>query len=220
MNGAEKPIISVSGVRGQIGISLDVRVITRFAMAFGTFCWGQNRRHRQGFSYLKSYTSDMPCLRDFSPQAAMSLMSDSARHRQYSSLQRHVTRRGVSPSQRVIILLNGTASNSHRFSGNLLTQAERDELLRIYETADFTLAPWNEQGTLEISTAATAYSSRSDFGFLHGLHPNVIREAGLKVVIDCGNGAGSVISPSLLRQLGCRVVELNCIADGPLPPFC
>ena len=41
MGKAEKPIISVSGVRGEVGISLDVRVITQFAMAFGTFVGGR-----------------------------------------------------------------------------------------------------------------------------------------------------------------------------------
>ena len=35
------PIISVSGVRGQVGVSLDVRIITRFALAFGTFVDGK-----------------------------------------------------------------------------------------------------------------------------------------------------------------------------------
>ena len=42
-------------------------------------------------------------------------------------------------------------------SGNLLTQTERDELLRIYETEDFALAPWNAQGTLETHEDASAY---------------------------------------------------------------
>ena len=35
------PIISVSGVRGQVGVSLDVRIITQFALAFGTFIGGK-----------------------------------------------------------------------------------------------------------------------------------------------------------------------------------
>ena len=46
------------------------------------------------------------------------------------------------------------------------------------------------------------------------LELDLIRAANLKVVIDAGNGAGSVISPFLLRELGCRAVELNCVADG------
>jgi len=33
--------MSVSGIRGQVGISLDVRVITQFALAFGTFVGGR-----------------------------------------------------------------------------------------------------------------------------------------------------------------------------------
>ena len=41
MGKVEKPIISVSGVRGEVGVSLDVRVITQFAMAFGTFVGGR-----------------------------------------------------------------------------------------------------------------------------------------------------------------------------------
>ena len=41
MNKTGKPIISVSGVRGEVGTSLDIRVITQFAMAFGTFVGGK-----------------------------------------------------------------------------------------------------------------------------------------------------------------------------------
>ena len=39
----------------------------------------------------------------------------------------------------------------------------------------------------------------------------------LKVVIDCGNGAASVVAPELYRQLGCEVVELFCTVDGNFP---
>jgi len=40
---------------------------------------------------------------------------------------------------------------------------------------------------------------------------------GLKVVIDCANGAGSVVTPLLLRELGCKVVALNSHPDGHFP---
>lgn len=39
----------------------------------------------------------------------------------------------------------------------------------------------------------------------------------LKVVVDCGNGAASVVAPELYRQLGCEVVELYCTVDGNFP---
>jgi phosphomannomutase/phosphoglucomutase len=39
----------------------------------------------------------------------------------------------------------------------------------------------------------------------------------IKVVIDAGNGTGGLVAPSLLRSLGCRVVELYCEPDGSFP---
>lgn len=45
----------------------------------------------------------------------------------------------------------------------------------------------------------------------------VIKNAHLKVVVDCGSGAGSYTAPYLLRKLGCDVTTLNCQADGHFP---
>lgn len=42
-------------------------------------------------------------------------------------------------------------------------------------------------------------------------------ELKLKVVLDCGCGAASVITPDLLRRLGCEVVTLNCYPSGFFP---
>jgi phosphomannomutase/phosphoglucomutase len=39
----------------------------------------------------------------------------------------------------------------------------------------------------------------------------------LKVVVDCGNGAASVVAPELYRQLGCEVIELYCAPAGDFP---
>ncbi|HEX5131773.1 MAG TPA: phosphoglucosamine mutase [Candidatus Krumholzibacteria bacterium] len=41
-----------------------------------------------------------------------------------------------------------------------------------------------------------------------------IRARRFTVVLDCINGAGSVIAPALLEQLGARVIQLNCCDDG------
>ena len=209
---AEKPIISVSGVRGEVGVSLDVRVITRFAMAFGTFVGG-----RTVVVGRDSRTS-----------------SPTVRHAVLAGLFAtgcHVIDVGVCPTPTILLMAkalhaqgsitvtashNPVAWNGIEFaaaSGSLLTQAERDELMQIYETENFALAPWNEQGTLETYGEAIAYHLERVLQ-ARWLTPDSIRKAGLKVVLDCGNGAGSVISPSLLRKLGCRVVELNCVPDG------
>ena len=212
MSKVEKPIISVSGVRGEVSVSLDVRVITRFAMAFGTFVNG-----RTVVVGRDSRTS-----------------SPTVRHAVLAGLFTtgcHVIDVGICPTPTVLLIAkalhahgsititashNPVAWNGIEFaaaSGSLLTQTERDELMRIYETEDFALAAWNEQGTLEVYSEAITYHLEKILGS-PWLAPDLIRKAGLKVVLDCGNGAGSVISPSLLRKLGCRVVELNCTVDG------
>ena len=44
-----------------------------------------------------------------------------------------------------------------------------------------------------------------------------IRNRKLKVVVDCGSGAGSYTAPYILKELGCEVTTINCQADGFFP---
>ena len=44
-----------------------------------------------------------------------------------------------------------------------------------------------------------------------------IQNAKLKVVLDCGSGAGYCTAPYILQKLGCDVITLNCQADGFFP---
>ena len=44
-----------------------------------------------------------------------------------------------------------------------------------------------------------------------------IRNAKLKVIVDCGSGAGCFTAPYLIQKLGCEVTTLNCQADGFFP---
>ena len=41
--------------------------------------------------------------------------------------------------------------------------------------------------------------------------------AGLKIVIDCGNGVAGVVAPQLFRALGHHVEEMYCDVDGEFP---
>ena len=46
---------------------------------------------------------------------------------------------------------------------------------------------------------------------------DAIKDAKLKVVVDCGSGAGCFTAPYLIRKLGCDVTTLNAQADGFFP---
>ncbi|MFH1663208.1 MAG: phosphomannomutase/phosphoglucomutase, partial [archaeon] len=45
----------------------------------------------------------------------------------------------------------------------------------------------------------------------------VVLKKKLKVVLDCGNGVGSVIAPKIFKELGVDLTELYCVSDGTFP---
>ena len=206
------PIISVSGVRGQVGVSLDMRTITRFALAFGTYAAGKTVVVGQ------DSRSSSPMIRH---AVLAGLYSTGCK----------VIDVGLCPTPTVLLTaktlgaqgsITITAShnpvewNGIEFaseSGRLLTQIERDELTRIYETEEFALATWDKLGTLEIYDDSVNQHLQHIYNS-PWLDIDLIRNKNLRVVLDCGNGAGCVISPTLLRELGCDVDEINCVPDG------
>ncbi len=206
------PIISVSGVRGQVGVSLDARIITKFALAFGTFVGGKT------VVVGRDSRTSSPMIRH---AVLAGLFATGCR----------VIDVGLCPTPTVLLIaktlgaqgsITITAShnpvewNGIEFaseSGKLLTQTERDGLTRICENEDFALAPWDKQGTLERFKDATTHHLKEILDS-SWLNIDLIRNAKLKVALDCGNGAGCVISPTLLQELGCQVVEINCVPDG------
>ena len=46
---------------------------------------------------------------------------------------------------------------------------------------------------------------------------DAIKNANLKVIVDCGSGAACFTTPYLLRKLGCEVTTMNCQPDGFFP---
>ena len=208
-------IISASGVRGTVGSALDPSQLTRFAAAFGTLI--------EGHSVVVGRDT-----RTSGPMAHHAILAG------LIATGCKVIDVGVCPTPTVLLMskklnvggsLVITAShnpinwNGIEFAaeaGRLLSQAERTRLMAIYDSGDFQLAAWDKQGSVDFLHTAL------DQHITNVLNCDwVIRDqtqsSGLKVVIDCGNGAGSVISPRLLRALGCEVVEVNCVPDGYFP---
>jgi len=55
------------------------------------------------------------------------------------------------------------------------------------------------------------------FDYIKRVTDDVMLLKRFKVVIDCGNGAAGVLAPTLLKNLGCDVVDLYCDVDGTFP---
>ncbi|PIN99337.1 MAG: phosphomannomutase [Candidatus Diapherotrites archaeon CG10_big_fil_rev_8_21_14_0_10_31_34] len=49
------------------------------------------------------------------------------------------------------------------------------------------------------------------------IEKKIVLKKKLKVVLDCGNGVGSVIAPQILKNLGVDLTELYCVSDGTFP---
>lgn len=75
-------------------------------------------------------------------------------------------------------------------------------------------AKWNEIG--KIYTNENIIREYID-GVLENVDVEAIRAANLKVVVDCGSGAGCYTAPYLIKELGCQLTTLNCQPDGFFP---
>lgn len=89
--------------------------------------------------------------------------------------------------------------------GSTLSGDEIQDLRRRIETEDYVVGA----GSLEAIDIGSRYVDR--------ITSDVKLARPLRVAIDCGNGAASLLAPRLLRALGCELIELYCEVDGTFP---
>ncbi len=89
-----------------------------------------------------------------------------------------------------------------------------ESIEQVFECESFAFAGWRDVGTVErVDGARDAYMDE----VVQALPADRIRESELTVAVDPGNGAGSLTSPRIFRELGCRVVTINSQPDGRFP---
>jgi phosphomannomutase/phosphoglucomutase len=79
--------------------------------------------------------------------------------------------------------------------------------------------------TLRTRIETTHYESGAGTHEKRAIIPTYIEDVGsrfkldrpMKVVVDCGNGAGSLVAVDLLRRTGAEVIPLYCESDGTFP---
>lgn len=91
-------------------------------------------------------------------------------------------------------------------NGMAYTPEMEAELETIIDSGSFRKASWNEIGALRTADPKEEYIKAAlDMVELNGSYT---------VVIDSGNGAGSILSPYLQRELGNKVISLNSHPSG------
>lgn len=96
--------------------------------------------------------------------------------------------------------------------GMAFDSTQQEEIEEAVASGDLTGVEWNNIGN--VTTDSNAVREHSEM-ILSNVKP--IKPASLRVVLDCGCGAGGTITPDLLRGMGCDVITLNAQLDGYFP---
>src|SRR2546426_184489 len=94
------------------------------------------------------------------------------------------------------------------------SREDEEAIESIFFDSRFRVAAWSEVGSIRSDDTA---NHRYLEAILAKVDVASIRKSAFTVVVDPGNGAGCVVTPYLLRSLGCRVISLNAQPDGAFP---
>ena len=86
---------------------------------------------------------------------------------------------------------------------------QEEELENIIFSESYKMSSWDDIGDVKDLDLKNKY--------IKEILKYVGSETNLKVLLDMGNGAGSLITPYLLREMGAKVVTLNSQLDGYFP---
>ncbi len=206
---------SVSGVRGIVGKDITPDLVARYAAAFGTVLKGG----RVVLAWDTRPTG--PILR---AAATAGLQAAGC----------EVVAIGIAPTPTVPLAVSHlkakggvavTAShnpiewNALKFLGSAETPLPASVIERIFRTVDenqIAYQPWDRIGTHSHNDDMVRVHTEAVIGL-----PVVDRKAIARrrpiVVYDAGGGAGLRYVPTLLRRLGCRVIEVNCTVEPRFP---
>lgn len=206
--------ISVAGLRGIVGKTLSPSVITDFARSFVT-CSPRKSKIVIG--------KDTRPSGEVIKQALVSALSDC-----------QIIDAGICPVPTLLLLVkklkaNGgimiTAShnpvhwNGLKFisaQGTLLGPSSMEKIINIYQNKRFRYPDLGERPsvkTLSLNLPISLHLTK----ILKYVDTDLIRKRKFRVVLDCSNGAGSLVTPALLKELDCQVTVINDNPSGMFP---
>jgi phosphoglucosamine mutase len=94
--------------------------------------------------------------------------------------------------------------------GSAFDSHQRKEIEAVLSNRTFELAPWDKVEACSIYTEAIGEH-------VHQVLVDFPAPSKLKVVLDCGCGAASLVTPYVLSKLGCELITLNCYPSGHFP---
>jgi phosphomannomutase len=209
---SEGLLFSVAGARGIVGKTIDVDVVTRLTLAFcsivpeGDVVVGRDTRP-SGESFTHSVIGAVTATgRDCVDLGVATTPTVEMMTENLGAAAGVIITASHNPVQ-----WNALKFLDHR--GIFITKDVSDEVYEVFESRAFELADARGCGRVKEYAPSADDHIRAILD-LEAVDPESIASKNFKVVVDCINGAGSVIVPRLLTKLGVSVVELNCTPNG------
>ncbi len=208
-------MVSVSGVRGILGVGMNPEVAARFAAAYISLIEGESivigRDSRPSGPALSAAVSSV--LR-FNGYTVIDLGIAST-----PTVEIMVRESGASGGVIITASHNGPRWNALKFlnaSGEFLGSGEMEKIINLVKSeSPLYEEPEKTGGYVENDTGDASHIRR--ILELERIDREIIASRGFSAVVDCVNGAGSRIVPALLRSLGVTVKELFTDVESPFP---
>ncbi len=208
-------MVSISGVRGIIGEGLSPEVALHFAQAFGTYCNGGPvvvARDSRTSGEMIQHAVVSGLMATGNPVIELGICPTPTTQMATEKLQ---AAGGIMiTASHNPVMWNGLKLLAP--DGLFLDSEQSEQVVQLYQDRAFAFKSWDGLGS--VKTYDRAVQDHLD-AVLHlpFIHTEQIRARRFKVVADCINGAGAVIIPKLLKELGCDIVVLNGTPDGRFP---
>ncbi|MBD3223974.1 MAG: phosphoglucosamine mutase [Caldithrix sp.] len=200
-------MVSISGIRGEIGSTLTPEVIHKYTAAFGSYVKGGKvilgRDSRVSGPFISNIVKG-------------TLVASGC----------HVIDIGIVPTPTVQLEVEYhnadggiaiTAShnpiqwNGLKFmgsNGRFLAPEEADKVFEMADKSEFNYNKWSDLGREHLDAEAIARHIDKVLN-INYVDKEALQKRRFKVVVDTVNGAGGVIIPELLKALNCEVVAIN-----------
>ena len=98
--------------------------------------------------------------------------------------------------------------------GTEMARDNEERIEQIFHIKSFKSASWNRIGR---STSNNRAIREYQNAIVSLIDAEAVRSAGLRVALDCSNGAGALVTPRIIERLGVEYVTLNADLNGAFP---
>ena len=203
---------SVSGVRGIVGGSLTPEIITKYVHAFAQTLDG--KKVVVGGDPRVSQSFVRPIVKAVLVASGCEVVDIGITPT--PTVQLAVEELKAAGGIAITASHNPIQWNGLKFIGGdglFLPESKINELFAKADRGQKAYVSWNELGDEQLYPNAVQDHLNKIYGLSY-INVEQIRKKKFKVALDCVNGAGGVIIPKLLEDLGCEVIGLNTEPTG------